>query len=371
MLYLDNNASTQVDPEVFEEMKDYFVKYYGNPEAKYYEQAVIAQDAIAKARQRVAKLVGCNADEVIFNSGATEGNNTIIKGIAEYYRNKGNHIITTAVEHSSVYEVCKYLEIKGFEVTYLKVNKDCQIDINELISEIRSTTILVSIQWVNGEVGSVFPMKKIADICHHHSLFLHSDATQAIGKLKIDLAHYPGLSFITFSGHKIYGPKGIGVVINKKDNLGFYNKYTSLMHGGGQEFNQRGGTQNVPGIVGVGKSCELIKMNQKIYLNNIRDLEIRLKDLLKNKFGKNIMINNKFEHIAGIINLRFVNLNNQILLKNIASIVAASNGSACSNLKPSRVLQAMGFNKKEISESIRLSLSHHEKLESLELIQDL
>ena len=365
MIYLDNSSTTKIDRRVFDAMKPYFYDFFGNPDGKYYEIAESAKTAVENARKKISEFLGCNVDEVFFNSGATEGNNTVIKGIVDKYQSKGNHIITTSVEHSSVYNTCKYLETKGIKVDYLPVNSECEIDLELLEQLITDKTILVSIMWVNNEVGTIFPIKEIAKICKKKGVLFHSDATQAIGKIKIDLSVYEGLNFVTFSGHKIYGPKGIGVLISRKDELGFHVPITPLIHGGEQERGLRSGTLNVPGIVGIGEACNILNEHIDEYIEKLIVFEKILVERLIEKFNSNIEINNNFSKVPGIINIRFKNINNQILLKKISPYIAASTGSACSNLKPSRVLLAMGYSMKAVTESVRFSLSPHNTLEEL------
>jgi len=368
MLYLDNASTTKVSQTVLEAMKPFLSLEFGNPDSQYYELAENAKKAIDNSRIQVSELLKITKDEVIFNSGATEGNNTVIKGIAKLLKSKGNHIISTTVEHSSVFETLKSLETEGIEVTYLKVNNKCEIDINEFMISIRPTTILVSVMWVNNEVGTVFPIEKIAEICLLKKIFFHTDSTQAIGKIDIDLSLIKGISFLTFSGHKINGPKGIGALIIRKDSLGFTPKLPPLIHGGEQEFGFRAGTSNTPGIVGLGAACNDIKLIE-VRNNNLDILEKRILEILFIKYSDFIVINNDFNRVKGILNLRFKSINNQILLKNSIEIFNASTGSACSNSKPSRTLLSMGLSHKEVSESIRISISHNTKIDELEVLK--
>lgn len=369
MLYLDNNATTKVHPEVIDVMRSYFDTVYGNPDGKYYDVAEQSKQAVNYSRLQISNILKCQSDEVIFTSGATESNNMIIKGVAYKNSTKGRHLITSTIEHSSVYETFKFLETKGFEVTYLPVNKEGQLDYDLLQKSIRPDTILVSLMWVNNELGSIFDIEKISNICLKSKVDFHSDATQAIGKVKVDLSHYPGLTHVSFSGHKIYGPKGIGVAIIKKDELGLPRKIEKLLHGGEQEHNYRAGTLNVPGIVGVAKALEIVTNEFDLNYKKLVVLEQEILRLLNKLFDNFMTLNNRFSHVPGVINFRVSGMNNQILIKQLAPYMGLSTGSACSNLKPSRVLKEIGLNPKEISESIRISISPYTELSELDELE--
>ena len=370
MVYLDNAATTKVAPEVFKAMEPYFQTEYGNPDSKYYSLAENAKWAIQNSRNQIAELLRISPGEVIFNSGATEGNNTVLKGVVKMLKSKGNHIISTNVEHSSVNETLKYLETEGIEVTYLKVNNKCEINLDELKQAIKPTTILVSIMWVNNEVGAIFPIKEISEVCLEKKILFHTDATQAIGKLDVDLSSIPGINFLTISAHKIYGPKGIGALIIRKDKQGLLIRLPSLIHGGEQESGFRSGTSNVPGIVGFGEACRLL-MFKESYEEYLEKLENRLLEILMSKYSQYIEINNNINRVKGILSIRFKGVNNQVLLKNSIEILNASTGSACSNSKPSRTLLAMGFSINHVSESIRISISPNVKIDELDRLKNL
>lgn len=353
MIYLDASATTKVAQEVYNEMFPYFMEQYGNPSSKFYELAENAKKAIRDARTRISKLFKCDNDEIIFNSGATEGNNTIIKGLYDHYR--GYKILTTKIEHSSINETIKYLESLGQEVEYLEVNKYGLIDIEDVCSKIKDVK-LVCLSWVNAELGTIQPIEEIAKICFEKDIPFLVDATQAVGKVDIDLSKYKGISFITFSGHKIKGPKGIGAIIKRKNFYNKYYEYIPLLHGENEINPDRGGTLNVPGVVGLGKACELLNLN---LLNDIllfKNKTIEVYNIFKKIFKDKIILNTNFDFSApGIINIQIEGYNNELLLKTFSKVFAASTGSACSNLKPSRVLKEVGKNSKEISESIRIS----------------
>jgi cysteine desulfurase len=359
MIYLDNASTTKIRKEVLDEMMPYLTDVYGNPSAKYYEQAIIAKDAIDLARNRVASLLNCRDDEVIFTSGATEGNNMVIKGVADYYAHKGKHIITTSIEHASIIETCKYLDTKGFEITYLKVDEKGLIDINELRDSIRKDTILVSVMWVNNEIGSINDIKKIAQLCAMNNVMFHTDATQAVGKIDINLSIFEKINFLTFSAHKIHGPKGIGATIVRKDKLGINIKLTPLIHGGDQESGYRSGTLPIHDIVGLGKACQITKKEYKNQRETLHATHEIMEKLIKKYFGDKVIIINDFpSKVDGIISIRLPGINNQLFLKSISKLFAASTGSTCSINKPSHVLKEIGLKNDEIRETIRISFSY-------------
>ncbi|MGG1686806.1 cysteine desulfurase family protein [Pseudalkalibacillus sp. NRS-1564] len=359
MLYLDNSATTQVLPEVKDAMLPYLLEEFGNPSSKYYSLATNASKAVKEARENVASLVGCDPDEVVFTSGATESNNMIIKGVADYYRDKGNHIVTTKVEHPAVLEACKYLEQRDYKVTYLDVDQFGRINIDDFKQVIKEDPpVLVSIIWGNNEVGSLNPINEIAELCEEQDIFFHTDATQVIGKVKFSLSDYPGINFLSGSAHKLHGPKGTGMAILRKDSLGIPVKLTPLMHGGGQERDYRSGTLAVHNIVGFGKAAELAYKNLTHNVNKLEELESTLSGLLKEKFSDHISFNNDHQNkIPGIINVQFKGVNNEVLVKSLADHIASSTGSACSSSKPSHVLEAMGCTIEEIRSTVRFSIS--------------
>ncbi|MFD0824433.1 cysteine desulfurase family protein [Neobacillus sp. M.A.Huq-85] len=372
MLYLDNSATTQVHPEVKDAMLPYLMEEFGNPSSKYYSVAENAKNAVKEARNSLASLLGCTSSEIIFTSGSTESNNMIIKGVADYYSNKGNHIITTKVEHPSIIETCKFLETKGFEVTYLDVDRFGRINIEKLRNEIREDTILVSIIWGNNELGSLNDMEAISNLCFQEKVLLHSDATQIIGKVEIDLSNYTGLTFLSFSGHKFHGPKGIGGSFIRKDQYDILTRITPLLHGGGQEQGIRSGTLPVHNIVGIGKAADIVLKNIKGNIHKLSELETYLTDILKEKFKDHIIFNNDvINKIPGLISVQFKGVNNEILVKKLAPIIAASTGSACSSSKPSHVLAAIGLNIDQVRSTIRFSMSSYTTKEDLDIFKQL
>lgn len=372
MLYLDNSATTQILPEVKEAMLPFLMEEFGNPSSKYYSVAENAKKAVKEARQSLASLLGCEESEVIFTSGSTESNNMVIKGVADFHSEKGNHILTTKVEHPSVIETCKYLEGKGFNVTYLDVDRYGRIDPEALLNEITNQTILVTIIWGNNELGSLNDLEKISAICEEKKVLLHTDATQVISKVDFNLADYPGITFLSCSGHKFHGPKGIGATFIRKDEYGILTKLTPLLHGGGQEQDIRSGTLAVHNIVGLGKAAELAQKNLFENINKLNELENYLNGIIRNKFNDQVVFNHDHSNkIPGILSVQFKGVNNEILVKNLSPIMAVSTGSACSSSKPSHVLDAIGLTINEVRSTIRFSMSSLIDKESLNIFNQL
>ncbi len=372
MLYLDNSATTAVLPEVMNKMMIYLSQEYGNPSGKYYRLAENAKKAVEEARRYVAELLNANEREIIFTSGATESNNMILKGVADYYSTRGKHIITSKAEHKAILDVCKFLETKGFEITYLDVDQYGRVSPKELEKAIRNDTILVSIIWGNNELGSLNDLESLSNICKTHNVFFHTDATQVLGKIPIDLKKYDGISFLSCSAHKLHGPKGIGAAFIRSDEFGELIPITPLLHGGGQENGIRSGTYAVHNIVGFGEAARIGKENLSKNISHLQALEEKLILLLKKNFGNKIAFNSDSKNkIPGIINVRFIGLHNEILLKKLAPYIAASSGSACSSTEPSHVLKAIGLDLKQIRESVRFSLSPYNALEDLDIFNEL
>lgn len=372
ILYLDNSATTQILPKVRDKMMIYLNEEFGNPSAKFYDLAIHAKDAIEKARNHVANLLGSKDHEILFTSGATESNNTVLKGVAEHYAKKGNHIITTKVEHQSIMDVCDFLESKGFKITFLEVDQFGRVNPEHLKQAITDRTILASIFWGNNELGSLNDIKTLSQYCIDRNVLFHTDATQVIGKVEVDLEDYKGISFLSCSAHKMYGPKGIGTLFVRSDEYGKLLEFTPLLHGGGQERDLRSGTYSVHNIVGFGEAARIAKEQLSTNRINLEKLEKKAKELLVDKFKDHIVFNSDDTNkIPGIINVRFKGVNNQILLKKISPVIAASSGSACSSTKPSHVLQAIGLSLQEVRESVRFSFSPYIEMEELEIFKKL
>ena len=367
MIYFDNAATTKVNSEVLKAMLPYLEDNYGNPTSKYYPLALEADNAVKNASNKIAELLKVSTNEIYYTSGATESNNMIIKGIAFSHLKEGGHFITTKAEHSSVLKTYQFLETLGFSVTYLDVDQLGRICGSDLLAAIRPETLLCSIIWANNEVGSLNDMNQISEICHSANIPLHVDATQVIGKYKFTLDSYPGIKFVTGSGHKIYGPKGIGFAIIKKDVDGISSSLTPLIHGGGQQNNYRSGTIPVYLIVGLAKALEIVITNIDNNIDRLKMLEETFITKLTKVFGEAIHINSdQKDKIYGLINVQIKGVNNELLLKKLSNYIAASTGSACSVSEPSHVLMAMGYTLEEIRNSIRFSFSIHNTIEEID-----
>lgn len=369
MIYFDNSATTPIHPEVRDAMWPYLFEIYGNPSSKYYMQADKAKQAVEEARGHVARLLGCEPDEVIFTSGATESNNMVLKGVADQYSSKGNHIVTTKTEHPSILETAKYLENKGYAITYLDVDRYARFDfeqLNQIVTDVASKPILVSVIWGNNEVGSLNDIESIARLCNQHQVFMHTDATQVLGKINVDMTGF-GINFLSCSSHKLHGPKGIGATAIKKHRLGFKTKMTPLLHGGEQEGGYRSGTLSVHNIVGFGKAAEIAYRDLRESQVKLTELEGYLVNRLSEEFASSIQFNSDLEaKIPGIVNVRFEGVNNELLLKKLSDHVALSTGSACSSGKPSHVLSSMGISMDGIRSSVRISLSKFNTVEEID-----
>ena len=351
MIYLDNAATTPLLGEVLDEMLPYMKESYGNP-SSLHKLGRQANNALELARKRIARLINSQG-KVVFTSGATEANNLALKGLAYAMRDKGNHIITSTVEHEAVLEPCRELEREGFKVTYLPVDRNCVVDLDALERSIDEKTILVSIMFANNEVGTMQPVKKIAEIAHKHDVSFHTDAVQVVGKIPVDVRELD-VDLITLSAHKMYGPKGVGALCINDDM-----KIESVMHGGGQENEIRSGTQNVAGIVGMGKAADIAIQNIDMYssqVKNLRDSLVAsvLKDIQHSKLN-----GHPTQRLPNNAHFTFLGVNGEdLIIKLDENGVAASTGSACSvqKQKASHVLKAMGFNHEEITGSLRLTL---------------
>ncbi|MFD1394558.1 cysteine desulfurase family protein [Kroppenstedtia eburnea] len=373
MLYMDNSATTPILPEVREAMIPYLLEEFGNPSGKYYSVAENAKNAVREARKQVASLLGCEADEVIFTSGSTESNNMIIKGVAHQYKNLGRHVITSKTEHPSVMETCRFLEQEGYKVTFLDVDQFGRVDVDSFLRAVKKEKpILVTIMWGNNEIGSLNPVEEIANLCAEHKILFHTDATQVVGKVPHHLADHPGIRFLSCSAHKFHGPKGVGVAVIRKDELGIPTKLTPLLHGGGQEMEYRSGTLAVHNIVGMGRAADLAQKRLQDNIHRLEHLEQKLTAILKEKFSDHLIFNNDTEDkVPGIISVQFKGVNNETLLRNLAPAIAASTGSACSSSKPSHVLDAIGLSLDQVRSTIRFSLSPYINEEELDVFYQL
>jgi len=352
-IYLDNNATTPLDPRVLEAMLPYFTEKFGNAASRNHAFGWVAEEGVDYAREQVAKLIGCTEKEVIFTSGATEADNLAIKGVFEMYKEKGNHIITAVTEHKAVLDTCKHLEKNGARVTYLGVKEDGLIDLAELEAAMTPETILVSIMYGNNEIGVIQPVKEISAIAHKHGALFMTDATQAVGKIPVDV-NADGIDLMAFSAHKMYGPKGVGALYVRRKNPRV--KVTSQMDGGGHERGMRSGTLNVPGIVGLGKACELCRLemeSEAIRLSGLRD---KLESTL-NQMEESYVNGNTQHRLPHVANISFKYVEGEGLMMAMSDL-AVSSGSACTSasLEPSYVLKSLGLSDDLAHSSIRYGL---------------
>jgi cysteine desulfurase len=354
-IYLDNNATTPMDPRVLEAMTPYFLHHFGNAASRNHPFGWEAEEAVDYAREQVAKLIGADPKEIIFTSGATEGDNLGIKGVYEMYASKGNHIITATTEHKAVLDTCKHIEKSGGEVTYLQVQPDGLIDLKELEAAIKPTTILIAIMYANNEIGVVMPIKEISAIARKHGVLLFTDGTQAVGKIPVDV-NKDGIDLMAFTAHKMYGPKGVGALYVRRKNPRV--KVTAQMDGGGHERGMRSGTLNVPGIVGFGKACEICMTDMEADSKRISKMRDHLQtELLK---LEEAYVNGSSEHrLPHVANISFKHVEGEGLLMGFNKNIALSSGSACTSasLEPSYVLKALGLGDDLAHSSLRFGLS--------------
>src|SRR4051812_4711390 len=367
-IYLDNHATTPLDPRVLEAMMPYFTGKFGNAASRNHQFGWEAEAGVETAREQIAKLVGATAKEIIFTSGATESNNLAIKGVAEMYREKGNHIITCVTEHKAVLDTCKRLEKYGYKVTYLPVGADGLINLDELKAAFTDKTILVTIMAANNEIGVLQPIDEIGAICKEKGVLFHTDAVQAIGKVPVDV-NKSNIAIMSLTAHKLYGPKGVGALYVRRKNPRV--QLSAILDGGGHERGMRSGTLNVPGIVGFGKACE-------IAMNEMPEETKRLnylRDKLMNKFLSNldeVHVNGTMErHLPGNLNISFVYVEGESLLMGINDI-AVSSGSACTSatLEPSYVLKALGLGDDVAHSSIRFGIGRFNTEAEIDYVSD-
>ena len=362
--YFDNAATTKVKNEVLEEMIPYFNEKYGNPSAVY-AIAREAKKAIEKARENVANLIGADKNEIYFTASGSEADNTAIKGIAYKNRLKGNHIITTKIEHHAILESCKFLETQGYEITYLNVDKNGFIELNELRNSIKQKTILISVMFANNEIGTIEPIEDIAEIAKEKNIIFHTDAVQAVGNVDINVKSM-GIDMLSLSGHKIYGPKGIGALY-VRNGIDF----EKFINGGHQEKNKRAGTENVAGIVGLGKASELAKENLNKHIQNVKELkEYYLEEVTKKI--PNIRINGAINaRLPGNSNISFEGVNGSDLLLELDNVgICASSGSACNSEEtaPSHVLSAIGLDSETAKSVLRVTFGEFNTKEEVDYL---
>jgi cysteine desulfurase len=353
-IYFDNHATTPVDPRVLDAMIPYFTENFGNAASRNHAYGWTAEDAVEKARKQIASLIGATSKEIVFTSGATESNNLAIKGVAEMYAEKGNHIITAATEHKAILDTCKHLEKKGCRITYLPLKGDGLIDLDMLRDAITDKTILISIMYANNEIGVIQPIREIGKIAKERGVLFHSDAVQACGKIPVNVIA-DGIDLLSITGHKIYGPKGVGALYVRRK--GPRVQLTSQMDGGGHERGMRSGTLNVPGIVGLGAACEIAQKEMATESARLQALRDRLRAKLEASLEE-VYINGSMEHrLPNTLNMSVAYVEGESLLMGINDI-AVSSGSACTSatLEPSYVLKALGLGDDLAHTSIRFGL---------------
>jgi cysteine desulfurase len=367
-VYFDNHATTQVDPRVVEAMLPYFTDKFGNAASRNHEFGWKAEEAVENARAQIAKLINATPKEIVFTSGATESTNLAIKGVAEMYREKGNHIITQVTEHKATLDTCKRLEKYGYEVTYLPVEKDGRISLDDLRRAITPKTILISIMYANNEIGVLQPIAEIGKIAKEKGVFFHVDAVQAVGKIPVDVQK-DGIDLMSISGHKIYGPKGVGALYVRRKNPRV--QLSAIIDGGGHERGMRSGTLNVPGIVGLGKACELCQNEMAGEAEKLSRLRDRLKDSIMSRLDETYINGSTTHRLPNNINISFAYVEGESLLMGIND-VAVSSGSACTSatLEPSYVLKALGVGEDLAHTSIRFGLGRFNTQEEVDYVAD-
>ncbi|MGN0170732.1 MAG: cysteine desulfurase NifS [Lachnospiraceae bacterium] len=366
VIYLDNAATTKVRQEVVDAMLPFFTEYYGNASALY-SAGARAKSALTTAREQVAGVIGAKSEEIYFTAGGSESDNWALKATAEYYKDKGNHIITSKIEHHAILHTCQYLEKKGFEVTYLDVDENGVVDLEQLKAAIRPTTILISVMFANNEIGTIEPIKQIGEIAREHGILFHTDAVQAFGQIPIHVDDM-NIDMLSASGHKLNGPKGIGMLYIRKGV-----KIRSFVHGGAQERKRRAGTENIPGIVGFGKACE-IAVNT---MQERMEKESRLRDYLMDRIEKEIpyvkVNGSRINRLPNNVNVcfRFIEGESMLIMLDQKGICGSS-GSACTSgsLDPSHVLLAIGLPHEIAHGSLRLTLSEETTMEEVDYTVD-
>ena len=367
-IYFDNHATTPVDPRVLQTMLPYFGDKFGNAASRNHSFGWAGEEAVENARGQVASLIGATPKEIIFTSGATESDNLMIKGVAEMYREKGNHIITQAIEHKAVLDTCKRLEKYGYEVSYLPVQKDGRVNPEDVRKAIKPTTILITVMYANNEIGVINPIQEIGKIAKEHGIIFAVDGVQAVGKIPVDVQK-DNIDLLAISAHKIYGPKGVGALYVRRRNPRV--QLSAVIDGGGHERGMRSGTLNVPGIVGLGKACEVAQQEMAQESARLFALRERLRKGLEAKLDE-VFINGSMEHrLPNNLNMSFAYVEGESLLMGINDI-AVSSGSACTSatLEPSYVLKALGVGEDLAHTSIRFGLGRFNTEEEVDYVID-
>ena len=363
VIYMDHNATTPLDPAVLEAMLPYLKEHFGNPSSTTHEYGKVAREAVEEAREKVARLIKARREEIIFTSGATESDNLAIKGVAYAYKDKGNHIITSSIEHKAVLNTCHFLEEEGFKVTYLPVDRYGLVDPDDVKKAITKETILISIMQVNSEVGTIEPIEEIGRIAKEKGIIFHTDAVQGVGKIETDVVKL-NVDLLSISGHKIYGPKGVGALYIRKGL-----KLIPLIHGGGQERSIRSGTENVPGIVGLGKACEIAGEVMEKEAEKLTYLRNKLVEAVLSEIPDSQLNGHPERRVPGNANFSFRGVEGESLILSLKDF-ALSSGSACTSalLKASYVLLAMGIPEAIAHCSIRVGLGRGNTEEQIDLL---
>jgi cysteine desulfurase len=367
-VYLDYNATTPCDPRVVETMLPYFTHDFGNAASRNHSFGWKAAEAVEKAREQVAQLIGAEPKEIIFTSGATEGDNLAIKGVFEAYASKGNHIITTNIEHKAVLDTCKHLEKKGAEITYLPVNKGGLIDLHELESAIKPTTILIAVMYANNEIGTIMPIAEIGALAKKYNILFFTDATQAVGKIQVDVQK-DNIDILAMTAHKMYGPKGAGALYVRRRNPRV--KLSAQIDGGGHERGMRSGTLNVPGIVGFGKACEINDHEMAAEATRLKTLRDKLESELLT-IEETFLNGDKQKRLPHVTNIAFKYVESDALMMSFNKEIGISSGSACTSasLEPSYVLKALGWEDDLAHGSLRFSLGRFTTEEEIDFVID-
>jgi cysteine desulfurase len=363
-IYLDHNATTPCDPRVVEAMIPYFTNNFGNAASRNHPFGWQAEEAVDYAREQVARLIGADPKEIIFTSGATEGDNLAIKGVFEMYASKGNHIITCNIEHKAVLDTCKHLEKEGAEVTYLQVNAEGLVTPEQVEAAIKPNTILIALMYANNEIGTIMPIREIGAIARKHGVLLFTDATQAVGKVPVDV-NKDHIDLLAMTAHKMYGPKGVGALYVRRK--GPRVKVTAQMDGGGHERGMRSGTLNVPGIVGFGKACELGMLEMQQDAERLGKLRDKLETALLNL--EEAYVNGSKEHrLPHVSNISFKYVEGEGLMMGFNKNIAVSSGSACTSasLEPSYVLKGLGLGDDLAHSSLRFGLGRYTTEEQID-----
>jgi len=364
MIYLDHSATTPMDPEVFKAMKPYFIDSFGNA-STLYTLGREGRKAMDVAREQVASLIGADTKEIIFTSGGTESDNIAIKGTAYKFRNKGNHIITSTIEHPAVNETCKYLEKNGFKVTYLPVYNDGIVKVSDIEEAITDKTILITVMHANNEIGTIQPIAEIGELAREKGIYFHTDAVQTVGKIPVNVKEM-NIDMLSLSSHKIYGPKGIGALYIRNGV-----RVEPIIHGGGHERGIRPGTENIPGIVGLGKACSIAEENLTKDIEKLTILRDKLINTVLEQVDDSYLNGHRTKRLPNNANFRFTAIEGESLILTLDSMgIASSTGSACSStkLQPSHVLLAIGLKEVEAHGSLRISLGRENTEEDVDYL---